>query len=206
MRAHPIRLAVSDDLKRSRLTVLLRGFLAIPHLLWLVVFHLAVFGLVYTGLVLFAWATALIWGRVDDDVHSILARYLRYLTHVYAYLTLVGGPYPPFRGQPGTYTVDLVVEAPERQSRWVTFFRLILAVPALVLAGAFASVLVVLALAGWFVALALGRVPHGMRELGAYCLRYSAQTLAYLFLLTPRYPTLATPSAPRLPPESELRP
>jgi hypothetical protein len=38
------------------------------------------------------------------------------------------------------------------------------------------------------VALFLGRMPDGLRNLGAYALRYSAQTDAYLYLLTERYP------------------
>ena len=33
-----------------------------------------------------------------------------------------------------------------------------------------------------------------MRDLMAYCLRYYAQTYAYLLLLTDRYPTLASGS------------
>jgi hypothetical protein len=31
-------------------------------------------------------------------------------------------------------------------------------------------------------------MPEGFRNLGASCLRYSAQTYAYFFLLTDRYP------------------
>ena len=52
-----------------------------------------------------------------------------------------------------------------------------------------------LALLGWFVALVIGRTPKGMRDLSAYCLRYRAQTLAYVILLTSRYPTLNAVSA-----------
>ena len=43
---------------------------------------------------------------------------------------------------------------------------------------------------GWFVGLALGRMPEGLRNLGAYALRYSAQTYGYVFLLTDKQPTL----------------
>jgi hypothetical protein len=50
----------------------------------------------------------------------------------------------------------------------------------------------VIAFAGWFVCLVLGRMPKGMRDLLAYCIRYQAQTYAYLFLLTGRYPSLAS--------------
>ena len=45
-----------------------------------------------------------------------------------------------------------------------------------------------IALLAWWYALATGRMPDGMRDLGAACLRYSAQTYAYLLLLTDRYP------------------
>ena len=55
-------------------------------------------------------------------------------------------------------------------------------------------VLEVVAIIGWFAALALGRMPRGMRDLMAYCLRYQAQTYAYLLLLTNRYPSLASGS------------
>jgi hypothetical protein len=55
-------------------------------------------------------------------------------------------------------------------------------------------VLQVASFVGWFAALALGRMPRGMRDLMAYCLRYQAQTYAYLLLLTGRYPSLASGS------------
>jgi len=38
------------------------------------------------------------------------------------------------------------------------------------------------------VALFLGRMPDGLRNLGAYVLRYGAQTGAYFYVLTERYP------------------
>ena len=40
----------------------------------------------------------------------------------------------------------------------------------------------------WFAALAIGRVPGGLRDLGAASLRYQAQSSAYALLLTSRYP------------------
>ena len=45
-----------------------------------------------------------------------------------------------------------------------------------------------MAIFGWFVGLFLGRMPKGLRNLGAYCLRYTAQTYAYIYLLTDSYP------------------
>ena len=63
-----------------------------------------------------------------------------------------------------------------------------LALPALVVVGGLWGALFVAAVLAWFVALALGRMPDGLRNLGAYVLRYDAQLHAYLFVLTARYP------------------
>ena len=39
---HPIQLVVTDDLRRSRLTVLLRLPLSVPHLIWLYLWSILV--------------------------------------------------------------------------------------------------------------------------------------------------------------------
>jgi hypothetical protein len=70
-------------------------------------------------------------------------------------------------------------------------FRLVLAVPAFIFASVLQVVLYTTAFLGWFASLALGRLPEGMSELGAYCLRYQTQTAAYVLLLTSAYPSLA---------------
>ena len=188
--AHPVRLVVSDDLRRSRLTVLVRLPLALPQLVWGLVWALVVFGLLATGTLLLGWLVTLFSGRLWPELHELHARLLRWATHVSGYLFLLSNPYPRFDGRPG-YPVDLEIAPPERQPRLVTGFRLFLALPALVFASALAGVLHAVAFAGWFVCLALGRMPRGMRDLGAYCLWYQLETYAYVLLLTPRYPTLA---------------
>jgi len=186
---HPVRLRVDDDLKRSRLTVFFRLLLVIPHFVWLYMWGLAFF-----GVVVFNWFATLFAGRTEDDVHSFLGRYVRYQTHINAYLLLIANPWPRFSGKPGTYPVDLELDSPQRQNRWATAFRLVLVIPAYVFSGVLNVVAQVIAIIGWFACLALGRMPKGMRDLVAYCLRYQAQTFAYLFLLTSRYPSLASGS------------
>ncbi len=138
-------------------------------------------------------------GRPAGGLHRFLASYLRYATHVGAYLYLVGNPFPRFLGRRGDYPVDLIVPGPEPQPRWKTFLRLALAVPALVFSQVLAQVAQVVAFLGWFVCVALGRIPKGMRDLNAYALRYRQQTLGYLLLLTDRYPQLASGEAYSVP-------
>lgn len=184
-----MRLRVDDDLRRSRLTVFLRLVLAVPHLLWLYVWAWPFF-----AVLVFNWFATIFAGRSEEDVHSFAGRWVRYYTHVYAYLFLAANPWPRFSGKPGTYPVDLELDPPERQHRLVTLFRIVLVIPAYVFSAVLGTVAQVIALVGWFVSLALGRMPKGMRDLLTYCLRYQAQTFAYLFLLTSRYPSLASGS------------
>ena len=77
------------------------------------------------------------------------------------------------------------------QSRLTIFFRVLLAIPAIILTYIFRVVNQVVALLGWFYSLALGRMNEGMRNISAWLLRYEQQTYAYIFLLTGRYPSFA---------------
>jgi hypothetical protein len=187
---HPIWVNVTDDCRRSRLTVFFRWLLAIPHFFWLLGWSIAVFFVVIA-----AWFTALVKGRLPDRMHNYLARYLIYSTRLTAYAYLLANPYPPFNGRPETeYAVDLEAAAPEDQSRWKIFFRWFLAIPAIILTWVFQQVLGIVAFLSWFVCLAIGRIPKGMRDLGIYCLRYQQQTYGYLMLVTQRYPSLSAPT------------
>jgi hypothetical protein len=185
-RPHPVRVVVFDDLKRSRLTVFFRLLLAIPHFAWLYVWS----GVI-SVLVIVNWFATLIKGRSPEDLHLLLARALRYRTHFLSYMSLTSNPYPTFFGRQGAHPVDLELDGPDPQNRLVTFFRLILAIPAIVVAYVLFIVMFFIALIGWFVAIAIGRMPKGMRDLNAYCLRYEAQVAAYLMILTDRYPSFS---------------
>jgi hypothetical protein len=186
---HPIRLRVQDDLRRSRLTVLFRLLLYLPHLVWLLLWGILAFLAAIAN-----WFVALVRGRAPDPLHRFLAAYLRYWTHVSAFLYLVANPFPGFTGRAGSYPVELEIDPPGRQSRWVTAFRLLLAFPAFFILAALGAAFAVAAFLGWFYSLVLGRMSPGLRNLGAYALRYSAQVYAYLFLLTARYPHSVPPA------------
>lgn len=183
---HPIRITVEGGLEHSRLTVFFRLLLAIPHFIWLLLWGIAIFFAVVA-----AWFIALFAGRVPMALHRFIAAYLRYSTHVYAFVTLVGRRFPGFTGRAGSYEIDLVIAPPAPQNRWKTLFRLFLAIPALIISSALQGVLLVVAFLGWWYALVTGRMPEGLRNLGASCLRYSGQASAYFSLLTDRYPYAA---------------
>jgi hypothetical protein len=182
---HPIGLILTDDLQRSRLTVFFRLLLVIPH-----VIVLYIWGIVACVAVIVAWLVAIFTGRVPDGLHNFIAQYLRYSTHVLGYLYLLADPWPSFSpSEP--YPIDVRIAGPEPQGRLGVFFRIILAIPALILASIFRNVNGIVAFLGWFYALATGRMSQGMRDLSAWLLRYEVQTYGYVGLLTSRYPSLS---------------
>jgi Domain of unknown function (DUF4389) len=180
---HPIRLVVTDDLRRNRLTVFFRLLLVIPHLIWLTLWTLVSLLLAFVG-----WIVAIFMGRLPDGIHNFLAGNVRYATHVYAYWAIAADPFPGFLGQPG-YPVDAEIDPPAQQNRLTIIFRWILAIPALIVTSVLQYVLQIVAILAWFYALFTGRASEGMRNLQAYCLRYQAQTYGYVWLLTGRYPS-----------------
>ncbi len=182
---HPVRLVVTDDLRRSRLTVAFRLVLALPNIVFLVLWGIAAYLAAIAN-----WAATLVRGRSPERLHRFLASYVRYLTQVSAYLGIVADPFPSFGGR-SPYPVDVEIDPPAEQGRWGVAFRLLLALPALLILNALQGVLQIIGVLGWFYALATGRMHRGLRDVSAYCLRFQAQTSAYVLVLTGRYPSLS---------------
>lgn len=194
-RDDPIELAVNDDRRRNRLTVLLRLLLAIPHLIWL-----TLWALVTLPVAIVNWFATLVQGRSPASLHRFLAAYVRYQGHVYAYLFLIADPFPGFTGRRRSYPVEPEIEDRHDQNRWTVGFRALLVLPALLLGSAYGGVLTIVAVLGWFASLATGRMPLGLRNAGALCLRYMAQLSGYELLLTDTYPYSGpTSSGPAVP-------
>lgn len=215
MDEHPVHLVVEDDCERNRVTVFFRILLAIPHLIWLALWSIAV---VFAAIA--NWLATLVAGRPPAGLHRFLCAYVRYTVHLSAYLYLVGNPYPGFLGEEGEYPVDVELPAePQPQARWKTLLRLLLAIPAFAIGGVLGGGLSfsygyaffnrgsrsrssanssgfsgggllagICAFLGWFASLVTGRMPRGLRDAGAYGIGYGAQVRAYSLLLTDRYP------------------
>ena len=194
----PVRLVVTDDLQRSRLTVFFRWLLAIPHYIWI-----ALLGVAVTIVVFVNWFIVLFRGQTPQSLHDFITGFLRYATRVEAYVLLAANPFPGFYPMDDQgYPVDLEFDPPARQNRWKTFFRLFLAIPAMAIssallwggsrgggAGYYAGGLAfVIAFLLWWVGMVQARAPRGLRDLLAYCMGYTAELWAYLFLVTDRYP------------------
>jgi hypothetical protein len=128
------RVIVNDDLSRSRVTVFFRLLLAIPHLVWIALWSIATFFAALAN-----WLATLVLGRPPAALHRFLSAYVRYAVHVNAFLLLAANPFPGFLGKAGSYPVDVEIAPPDRQHRLKTLFRLVLAIPAAIVAGVVAG-------------------------------------------------------------------
>jgi hypothetical protein len=195
-RNDPIGLEVGGELTRNRLTVFFRAILAIPHLIWLTLWAIAALIAAVAN-----WFVTLAGGISPPSLHNFLGAYVRYQQHVYAYLFLIADPFPGFTGAVGSYPIEPVIAPPATQNRWTVGFRIVLAIPAALVQSAYGGLLFVVAVLGWFAALATGKMPLGMRNAGALAIRYGAQANGYYLLLTDAYPysgptaTGATPTS-----------
>ena len=118
--AHPVRLVLADDLRRSRFLLLFRLLLVLPHIVWFLLWGIAAWFVAFLN-----WLAVMFVAESPPDFHRFLAAYVRYATHVMAFLFLAANPFPGFLGRPG-YPVDVEIDPPARQNRWAAGFRLVL--------------------------------------------------------------------------------
>jgi hypothetical protein len=73
-------------------------------------------------------------------------------------------------------------------SRAKTFFRLIIAIPIMILRYVMTLLIEIGAFAAWFVIVITGKMPRGLFDLMVLGNSYTARSDAYLYLLTETYP------------------
>jgi hypothetical protein len=183
--AYPVHFDVQHQERYSRLSTFFRIILAIPHIIWL-----SLWGIAVEIVVLISWFAILFTGRYPTGLFNFVAAYLSYATRVSCYLMLLTDKFPPFGGGgPGDgYPVQVSVDPSDRLSRLTTFFRLILAIPAYLVAYVLRLLGQLLAVFAWFVILVIGRLPLGLFEVMELPIRYQLRFTSYLFLVTDVYP------------------
>jgi Domain of unknown function (DUF4389) len=183
--SYPVTFEADYVERRNRLTTFFRIILAIPLIIWA-----ALYGLVAELAVFVAWFAIVITGRYPQGLYDFVAGFTRYDTRVFAYHYLLCDPYPSFGGSDDpAYPVRMQFAGPLAQySRLKTFFRVILAIPILIIRYVMGLLLEIGAVAAWFVILVTGKVPRGLFDLMVLANSYTARSDAYVFLLTETYP------------------
>ena len=102
-------------------------------------------------------------------------------------------------GPSGRYPVDYGVDYVRERSRLTTFFRIILAIPWIIVAYVYEIVGFVLAIAAWVVLLVVGRYPQTLYEWTAGVLRYFASLGGFVYLATDAWPPFGWNQNPNQP-------
>ena len=183
--SYPVTFEADYAERRSRLTTFFRLILAIP-----VAIVLYIFGIVAWFAIVIAWFAIVITGRYPAGLYKFVADFTRFLARVTAYAVLLTDSYPPFSGADDpSYPVRMQFAGPlERYSRLKTLFRVILAIPIVILRYVINLLLEVGAVAAWFVIVITGKMPRGLFDLMVLANSYTARSDAYLYLLTESYP------------------
>lgn len=181
-RADEIQVAFSGPAPQRRWTVLLRLLLAIPHFIVLYVLAIAT-----EAVLIISWFAALFTGRVPRGLADFITGFLRWYIRVYAYGFLLTDRYPPFELADSDYPVRITV-SPGRLNRLAVFFRIILAIPASIVASLALFGVYIASFVVWLIVLIGGTMPRPLHEALSAVFRFIARFFGYSYLLTATYP------------------
>ena len=179
----PVVMSFRPAEKQNRLTVAFRWLMAIP-----VVFVLIFVGIAALVVAFLGWWAALFTGRLPTWVFEFVTGYVRWSVRTQAYAYLLTDQYPPFSlDDDASYPVRVFTRQ-TRLNRVAVFFRVILMIPAYIVAGVAGTGLVILGFFAWLITLFTGKLPDSLHEAFTAITRYYGRFLGYWLLVTPEYP------------------
>ncbi len=200
--------------RQSRLTTFFRLFTAIPSMIWVAIWSIA---LIVT--IPIAWFALLFTGRYPESLYEFHSSLARYATHVYGYYFLATDKWPGFSGSVAVdHPVRLGIGPPlPAYSRLKVGLRLFLAIPVMLIAYAMGIGAQIAAFIAWFTIVFSGRQPQGIYQMLHLGLSYQQRALPYYLLLTEDWPSFtvesdraalepATPGGPALTPPAAAEP
>lgn len=97
------------------------------------------------------------------------------------------------------YPVNYEADFNPAPNRWTTFFRLILAIPWLIVAAFWGIVLAFTHLFAWVAIIILGRYPQWLYEFNSGVVRFTVRTSAWIYLQTDEWPPFGLSDDPNYP-------
>jgi hypothetical protein len=182
---HPIKFDARYEVQRARLTTFFRLLLAIPWLLWTLIY-----GIGACVVVFLAWFAMLFTKRYPASMYNFVAGYLRLVGRVTGYVVLLTDDFPPFHGRPDpSYPIEVQVDPPQPEySRAKTCFKLLLFFPQCLILSGLNGVLEGAAFIAWFRILFTGKQSITMHESLRLAAAYSMRSVGFLLLLTEAHP------------------
>jgi hypothetical protein len=191
--SYPATLTYDPPEKIANWRPLVHWLLAIPHYIVLYVLRI-----VAEVLAIVSWFIILFTGRLPEGIANFQAMYLRYQARTFTYAGFLEEEYPPFAFEmlspdPGDYPrirIDVQSELEDR-NRLTVGFRLILAIPQLIVLFVLGIALFVVFVIAFFAVLFTGRWPVGLQQFAINVFQYQLRVEAYLFLVVDEYPPFA---------------
>lgn len=204
--AYPVSITVQPQLKnRDRVTTFFRIILAIPHLIlvggatfgwstgmngngrYSVGGEGGLLGAVAYFLAIVSWFTIVISGEHISGIRQFTLFFMRWRVRAIAYLMLLEDAYPPFGDEAYPASFEFVEPSGPRD-RVTVLFRLILAIPQIIVLCFVMIGWCFTTIFAWFAILFTGEYPQGLYDFGVGTLRWMVRLQAYLLLLVDEYP------------------
>lgn len=192
---YPISYEADFNPNPNRWTTFFRILLAIP---WLIV--AAFWSLLFLFTHFFAWVAVVVMGRYPEWLYEFNSGVVRFMVRTYAWLYLQTDVWPPF-GISDDPSYPIRVTFPpiaERQSRLKAFFRLILALPMLVLSYAVNYMHLWIGVIAWVTIVFRGYLPEGINNALTFVNGFYARLYGYIAILTDDYPPIGAEAAKAL--------
>jgi Domain of unknown function (DUF4389) len=182
--SYPVTFEADYVEQHSRLTSLFRLLLAIPLFIWAYIY-----GIIASIAIVIAWFVIVITGRFPKGLYDFIAGWTRFITRVTGYVSLLTDSYPSFSGSDDpAYPIRMQFVPLDQYSRLKTLFRIILAIPIVILRYVMSLLLEIGSFAAWVVIVVTGKLPRGLFDLMVLANSYTARSDAYIYLLTESYP------------------
>jgi hypothetical protein len=188
--AYPATFEVDRAERIAHWRPLVQWLLAIPH--FAILYGLQ---LVARAVAIISWFAILFTGKLPEGLANMIGLYIRYNNRASAYAGFLREEYPPFvfdpvSPDPGMYPPVRTGFAPEleNRNRVTVGFRLILAIPQLIVVVILGIAALLVWLIALFAVLFTGRWPEGLRTFVVGYMRWVTRVEAYIGLLTDAYP------------------
>lgn len=193
---YPVSYEADFNPAPNRWTTFFRPILAIP---WLIV---ALFwGILFVFTHLFAWISIIVLGRYPQWLFEFNSGVVRFWIRLYAWIYLQTDVWPPFglADDPGYPIRVNVAPAMSSQSRLKALFRIILALPMLVVAYAVNYMHPWVAVIAWLAIVFRGYLPEAINDVLTFINDFYARLYGYIAFLTDDYPPIGVEKAKPVP-------
>ena len=184
---YPVTYEADFNPSPNRWTTFFRPILAIP---WLIVGLF--WGILFLFTHFFAWIAIIVLGRYPEWLYEFNAGVVRFGVRIGAWVYLQTDEWPPFGlSDDPSYPIRVnIAPRAERQSRLKALFRLILALPMLIVSYAVNYMHLWLAVIAWLTIVFRGYQPEAVNNALTFVNGFYARLYGYIAFLTDDYPPI----------------